>query len=62
METIVLLSHKSSDSYTNMKIEFGEGEGKVLLDNITEVKRFFGNERMYISNCKTDKSVKSKSI
>lgn len=36
METIVLLSHKSPDSHINVKIEFGEGEGKVPLDNITE--------------------------
>lgn len=30
VETIVLLSHKSPDSHINVKIEFGEGEGKVL--------------------------------
>ena len=36
METIVLLSHKSPDSYINVKIEFGEGDGKVPLDAIAE--------------------------
>lgn len=36
METIVLLSHKSPDSHINVKIEFGEGEGKVPLDKIAE--------------------------
>ena len=36
METIVLLSHKSPDSHINVKIEFGEGEGKVPLDAIAE--------------------------
>ena len=30
VETIVLLSRKSPDSHINVKIEFGEGEGKVL--------------------------------
>ena len=29
VETIVLLSHKSSDSVINVTVEFGEGEGKV---------------------------------
>ncbi|GAA6410162.1 hypothetical protein K040078D81_42790 [Blautia hominis] len=32
VETIVLLSHKSPDSHINVKIEFGEGDGKVPLD------------------------------
>lgn len=36
METIVLLSHKSPDSVINVKVEFGEGEGKVPLDTIVE--------------------------
>ena len=36
VETIVLLSHKSPDSYINVKVEFGEGEGKVPLDAIAE--------------------------
>lgn len=36
VETIVLLSHKSPDSHINVKIEFGEGEGKVPLDAIAE--------------------------
>lgn len=35
VETVVLLSHKSSDSVINVKVEFGEVEGKVLLDNIS---------------------------
>lgn len=36
VETIVLLSHKSPDRHINVKIEFGEGEGKVPLDKIAE--------------------------
>lgn len=29
-----MLSHKKPDSVINVKVEFGEGEGKVPLDNI----------------------------
>jgi len=36
VESIVLLSHKSPDSHINIKVEFGEGEGKVSLDEIAE--------------------------
>lgn len=36
MESVVLLSHKSPDSIINVKVEFGEGEGKVPLDAIAE--------------------------
>ena len=32
----MLLSHKSPDSIINVKVEFGEGEGKVSLDAIAE--------------------------
>ena len=35
-ETVVLLSHKKPDSVINVKVEFGEGEGKVPLDNIAK--------------------------
>ena len=31
-----MLSHKKTDSVINVKVEFGEGEGKVLLDNIAK--------------------------
>ncbi|MDO5575369.1 MAG: class I SAM-dependent RNA methyltransferase [bacterium] len=34
VETCVLLSHKTPDSIINVKVEFGEGKGKVPLDNI----------------------------
>ena len=34
VETVVLLSHKKPDGHINVKVEFGEGEGKVPLDNI----------------------------
>ena len=34
VETVVLLSHKKPDSVINVKVEFGEGEGKIPLDNI----------------------------
>ncbi len=36
VESIVLLSHKSPDSTINVKVEFGEGKGKVPLDVIAE--------------------------
>ncbi len=36
VETVVLLSHKNPDSHINIKVEFGEGEGKVPLDNIAK--------------------------
>ncbi len=36
VETVVMLSHKKPDSVINVKVEFGEGEGKVLLDNIAK--------------------------
>ncbi len=36
IETVVLLSHKKPDGHINVKIEFGEGEGKVPLDNIAK--------------------------
>ena len=31
VETVVLLSHKKPDGHINVKVEFGEGEGKVPL-------------------------------
>ena len=34
VETVVLLSHKKPDGHINVKVEFGEGEGKVPLYNI----------------------------
>lgn len=36
VETIVCLSHKSPESVINVKVDFGEGEGKVPLDTIAE--------------------------
>ncbi len=36
VETVVLLSHKKLDGHINVKVEFGEGEGKVPLDNIAK--------------------------
>ncbi|HBH1710563.1 TPA: 23S rRNA (uracil(1939)-C(5))-methyltransferase RlmD [Clostridioides difficile] len=35
-ETVVLLSHKKPDGHINVKVEFGEGEGKIPLDNIAK--------------------------
>ena len=35
-ETVVLLSHKKPDGHINVKVEFGEGKGKVPLDNIAK--------------------------
>ena len=36
VETVVLLSHKKPDARINVKVQFGEGEGKVPLDNIAK--------------------------
>lgn len=36
VETVVLLSHKSPDSVINVKVEFEEGDHRILLDAITE--------------------------
>ena len=36
VETVVLLSYKKPDGHINVKVEFGEGEGKVTLDNIAK--------------------------
>ena len=36
VETVVLLSRKKLDGHINVKVEFGEGEGKVPLDNIAK--------------------------
>ena len=36
VETVVLLSHKKPDGHINVKVKFGEGEGKVPLDNIAK--------------------------
>ncbi|RHV83860.1 RNA methyltransferase [Clostridium sp. OF09-36] len=36
VETLVLLSHKKPDGHINVKVEFGEGEGKVPLDDIAQ--------------------------
>ena len=36
VETVVLLSHKSPDSHIDVKVEFGEGKGKMPLDAIAE--------------------------
>lgn len=36
VEKIVMLSHKRPDSVINVKVEFGDGEGKVPLDNIAK--------------------------
>ena len=36
VETVVLLSHKKPDSTISVKVEFGEEDGKVPLDNIAK--------------------------
>ena len=36
IETVVLLSRKKPDGHINVKVEFGEGEGKLPLDNIAK--------------------------
>ena len=47
VETVVLLSHKKPDGHINVKVEFGEGEGKVPLDNIAKrVETYKPKERV----------------
>ena len=47
VETAVLLSHKKPDGHINVKVEFGEGEGKVPLDNIAKrAERYKPKERV----------------
>ena len=36
VETVVMLSHKKPDGHINIKVEFGDGEDKVPLNNIAE--------------------------
>mgnify|MGYP000689497187 CR=1 FL=1 len=46
-ETVVLLSYKKPDGHINVKVEFGEGEGKVPLDNIAKrAEEYKPKERM----------------
>ena len=53
VETVVLLSHKKPDGHINVKVEFGEGEGKVPLDNIAKrAETYKPKERV------TDKMIK----
>ena len=35
-ETVVLLSHKNTDTHIKVNVEFGEGEGKIPVDKIAE--------------------------
>lgn len=49
VETVVLLSHKKPDGHINVKIEFGESEGKVSLDKIAEhVKKYQPKPKTHI--------------
>lgn len=36
VETVVLLSHKKADTYINVNVEFGEGEGKIPIAEIAK--------------------------
>ena len=36
VETVALLSHKKPDSHIHLTVEFGEGEGKIPLDEISQ--------------------------
>ncbi len=46
-ETVAMLSHKKPDSVINVKVEFGESEGKVPLDNIAKrVEAYKPKERV----------------
>ena len=55
VETVVLLSHKKPDGHINVKVEFGEGEGKVPLDNIA--KRAESIQAQRTSDLQNDKGV-----
>ena len=55
VETVVLLSHKKPDGHINVKVEFGEGEGKVPLDNIA--KRAERVQAQGTSDLQNDKGV-----
>lgn len=53
VETCVLLSHKSPDSGTNVRVEFGEGEGKVPLDTISEqAKKYQPKPKVTYKRCR----------
>ena len=45
-----MLSHKKPDSVINVKVEFGEGEGKVPLDNIVKMDlcQYFGHKKLKV--------------
>ena len=52
-ETVALLSHKKPDSTISVKVEFGEGEGKVPLDNIAKRAEVYKpKEPSYLQNDK----------
>ena len=51
IETVVLLSRKKPDGHINVKVEFGEGEGKVPLDNIAKrAEEYKPKERVTVQN------------
>ena len=52
METVVLLSHKKPDTTISVKVEFGEGEGKVPLDKIAERAELQAKRTSYLQNDK----------
>mgnify|MGYP004471416339 CR=1 FL=1 len=53
VETVVLLSHKKPDGHINVKVEFGEGEGKVPLDDIAQrAESYKPKERSDLQNDK----------
>lgn len=41
VETVVLFFYKKPDGHINVKVDFGEGEGKVPLDDIAERAEFY---------------------
>lgn len=36
VEMVVSLSHKNADSHINVNVEFGEGNGKISMDDIAQ--------------------------
>ncbi|SDI55200.1 23S rRNA (uracil1939-C5)-methyltransferase [Desulfosporosinus hippei DSM 8344] len=42
METVVLLSHKNTETHINENVEFGEGDGKIPVGKIAEKAEDYG--------------------
>lgn len=45
-----MLSHKKTDSVINVKVDFGEGEGKISLDNIAKRAAAYKPKSVHFTN------------